>query len=488
MYIKNCIEYIKKNKVILSLLLILILGAVLRFLGAPLRYGFDIDATRDAILTQYATMHNLWPLIGPISALGSFNFGPWYYYQLIIFQHFVPFAYSPWVYITLTSLTTILVMYGVGQELFGKPFGLILALLAAFSPGQIIAGTGLSNPDLISLFAALSIWLFIRIQNTKYQSLTALLLGLSIGIGINCHYQMIYFVFLPFLLPFIVKKGRPQILLFSLLGIFITFIPLIIFNLTHHFQTVSGLIDYYIYGKNKVYVPNSWKLYLFNFWPEFWGYVFGFSALGGFLLMVGSLLTSAILIFKRKSLDTYSVLFGFFILSFILLRFFSGERTNYYLIFFHPFLILLTGVFIWQSIKVRFGKLILVLVLIGITAVGLKVDLVHTHIASSHTEALETKRVLSSRFPNQKFSIYACKGQYKDRVQAIVFLMNNEKLLDGSVKIGFRDEHCSIPVDDSMLNSIGVINLTAYSKEKLSSYGWTLISPEYLYQTLLGSK
>src|ERR1035437_6652890 len=94
------IKFIWQNRTVILLFAIVLLGAILRFWGYPERYGFDIDATRDAILTQYAALHNLWPLIGPISALGSFNFGPWYYYQLILFQHIFPFAYTPWIYIS----------------------------------------------------------------------------------------------------------------------------------------------------------------------------------------------------------------------------------------------------------------------------------------------------------------------------------------------------------------------------------------------------
>src|ERR1035437_5678635 len=98
----KCIKFTRENKIVIFLFAIVLFGAFLRFFNYPARYGFDIDATRDAILTQYAAAHYLLPMIGPASALGSFNFGPWYYYQLILFQHLVPFAYAPWVYITLT--------------------------------------------------------------------------------------------------------------------------------------------------------------------------------------------------------------------------------------------------------------------------------------------------------------------------------------------------------------------------------------------------
>lgn len=483
------IKFFRQNKTVILLFAIVLFGAFLRFWGFPNRYGFDIDATRDAILTQYATLHNLWPLIGPISALGSFNFGPWYYYQLILFQHVFPFAYAPWVYISLTSVVVIFVMYKIGREIFNKEFGLMLALLAAVSPGQIIAGTGLSNPDLVSLFAALSLWLFILLLKSKGASFTALLLGLSIGIGINCHYQMIYFITLPFLLFIFCKTGRVKILLLSLLGILLSFIPLILFNLTHHMQTVSGLLDYYIYGKNKVYVPNRWLSYLFDFWPNFWGYVFGLPLLVGLFLANFSILVSLFLIIKRKVSFVYSIVFLFFIICFILLRFFSGERTSYYLLFLHPLLILFTGVLFWQVLKIHFGRIILGVLLIIMVIAGFKVDIIHTHSVGSHTDFVNQVLFLEKTYPNKKFSIFACSNQYKDQVQGMVFLMSNNGLLGEDIKIGFKDKHCEFPkgnLENNELSTIEAVDLTSNSIEQLRAYGFTLISPSFLYTSLLG--
>jgi hypothetical protein len=470
------------------LLAIVSLGACLRFLNYPLRYGFDIDATRDAILTQYAAAHHLLPMVGPISALGTFNFGPWYYYQLIVFQSLVSLAYAPWVYVSLTSLIVIIIMYGIGNELFDKKAGLILALLTAVSPGQVIAGTGLSNPDLVSLFAAVSLWLFIRLLKGKSRQWMALLFGLAIGIGINCHYQMVYFVLLPILLFIFCKKNRFKILFLSFLGIFLSFVPLLYFDLTHHWHTVSGVLDYYLFGKNKIYVPNRWLTYVFNFWPSFWGYVFGFPATAGFVMMSISVLFSVLLVIRRKVSFSYVLLFFFFIACFIFLRFFSGERASYYLIFFHPFLILLTGVLLWYFLKIRFGKIILGVLLLVLVIGGVNVDLVHTHPVDSHVQSADQEKFLENYYPNKQFSVFACEGQYRNQVQAMVFLLSQRNKLGNDVKIGFRDLHCRFPVDivdDKKLDTIGMVNLSVYSVETLKSYGWTLISPQYLYTTLL---
>jgi hypothetical protein len=95
---------------------------------------------------------------------------------------------------------------------------------------------------------------------------------------------------------------------------------------------------------------------------------------------------------------------------------------------------------------------------------------------------------LEQQYPDKNFSIFACKGQYKDQVQAMVFLMNNRSRLGNGIKIGFKDLHCRYPgnsVQNSLLDAIEAVDLTPYSNEQLKSYGWTLISPEYLYNSLL---
>ena len=70
-----------------------------------------------------------------------------------------------------------------------------------------------------------------------------------------------------------------------------------------------------------------------------------------------------------------------------------------------------------------------------------------------------------------------------------MFLMSNNHSLGKDVKIGFKDTHCKYPGDiaqDKRLDAIGAVDLTSYSTRQLRDYGWRLISPEYLYASLLG--
>jgi hypothetical protein len=71
----------------------------------------------------------------------------------------------------------------------------------------------------------------------------------------------------------------------------------------------------------------------------------------------------------------------------------------------------------------------------------------------------------------------------------MVFVMSNNKTLGKDIKIGFKDIHCKYPAgvaEKKFLDSIAAVDLTPYSVVILKNYGWTLISPEYLYSSLIG--
>lgn len=115
------IKVLKQKKIEFYLLLvILLIGSVLRFYNYPYRYSLGEETIRDAVIGIEGARQLQFPLTGSFSSLGSFTFGPWYAYQLIIFNLFVPFVYSPWIYLTLTSIFYIFVMYKIGSILGGN--------------------------------------------------------------------------------------------------------------------------------------------------------------------------------------------------------------------------------------------------------------------------------------------------------------------------------------------------------------------------------
>src|SRR3989344_6032625 len=157
------LKIISKDKLNIFLFFAVILVAVFfRFYLTPERYGLDFDPTRDALISIYGATHLKFPLIGPMSGIAPFTFGPWYYYQIIFSKIILPFDYAPWIYIGITSVISVIAMYFIGKEIKGERFGLLLAFIMALSPAELGPITRPSNPKLASTLAILSFLIFIK--------------------------------------------------------------------------------------------------------------------------------------------------------------------------------------------------------------------------------------------------------------------------------------------------------------------------------------
>ena len=188
-----------RNPLKVLFITILIGGIFFRFYGTPDRFGFDKDPTRDALVTLYGARHGVFPLVGPASGIASFTFGPWYYYELILFSMILPTPYAPFYFIPLFSVSLIILMYFIGKEIYDEYLGLILSAFSAFSPSFIGPASGLSNPNLVAPHVAGSILIFVLFLKKKGSWWLALVWGMVMGIGINNHYERIAILLLPFL-------------------------------------------------------------------------------------------------------------------------------------------------------------------------------------------------------------------------------------------------------------------------------------------------
>lgn len=474
---------IKKHFHLFLLSLILIAAGFLRFYNTPERYGFDPDAIRDAIIALHGANTLQFPLTGPVSAIGQFHFGPWYYMQLILFHLAVPMDYSPWIYMSIISLLIIFVMYKIGELLKNKTFGLILAGLAALSPAQIAPATGLSNPNLVTIQAVLAIWIFIVLIKKTPSSWWSLFLGIAIGIGINNHYQMLSFILLPFLLLFINTKKRFMYIFLSLAGIFLTFIPLFIFDLTHSQLATRGFIDT-ITNRQINYVPNRWLFYLRDFWPAFWSYTLGIPTLAGATVILSAILITIFYFLKKKLSSEYKMLIIPFIILFFLLRYYPGQRETYYLLFLHPFIFIFTGMIFYLFINSKralfkyLGISVFLIFLIFIFFTNIS----QIHSFESHTTAVAKAKQIAASYPNKKFTIYSCKGIADYDTQAVMFVLHNmNKLDDQGIKIGLLSKNCSAVSEENPVlhTNKESLNLSSVSERELTK--WTVISEESVY-------
>ena len=471
------------------LLLILLLGLLLRFWNTPARYGFDRDPVRDAVVTKYALSTLSLPLTGPQSAIAPFSFGPWYYYQLIAAEALIPGPYAPWIYLGITSLLTILIMYKVGKELKDKTLGLILAFLTALTPSLVGPTAGLSNPNFIPLFASAMLLITVIYMKGKAKPWHIFLWGLCFGLGISHHYQMVVLLPLPFVsLLFYRKKLFSTVCLFAL-GVGIVALPSVIFELQNNWHNVRGMIFYATQGRNNVYIPNNWRIYSLDFWLPYFSYVLGVPSM--LTIGVGAvlILINLIALIKRRLNPIYIAIMAVLVFDIIFLRYFSSQREYYYFLFTIPFLIIFVGYSLSLILHVKYGKYIVILVIILLTPFLLKQDISRLHASEDAKEYNALATFLKYKYPNEKFIFYECNERRTDMVYAINFLMLNEGLLDkNGRKIGFASEGCPQMKTKKALSVAKPLyekrayDLTALSSEELLKNGWTQVTPESIYK------
>ncbi len=470
----------------LILLLILVIATYLRFANFPLKYGFDFDPTRDALIIAEGAKNLHFPLIGPKSGIGPFSFGPWYYYELILFKLILPVSYSPWIFIGLMSLGFVIVMYFIGKELEGEKFGLLLALIAAFSPEQIGPTTGLSNPNLVPIHAALTVLLsIVYIKKKTLRWFWVLLWGLIVGVGINHHYQMLLLLPLPFL-SFVYKRNKRAVLdsILFVVGIAISFIPLLIFNFHHHFETITGFFYFVTKGGQTSYIPNRWLFYVRDFWGKFLSMTFGISLLPTVFLLLITIGAFVWAFIQKRISVLYMLMLITFAIDFVFLRYFIVQRELYYFLFIHPFLFIFLGFGLGQITKIKFGNILVALILLAMLPSVWQQDMLRINARGDqiafHTEAQKLEQTL----PGKQITLFGCEKNNMNRPQGVAFfLLNDNKLTSNGVPVALLDTGCSkdsltnATVTFSQLDNTAVEISSNTSPKTLQQLGITLVSP-----------
>ena len=483
----NIKKYISLH--IILLILIILVAVFFRFYNTPNRYGFDYDPTRDALVIEYGAKTLQFSMIGPPSGIGPFAFGPWYYYQLIIFKILFPFEYSPWIYIGIASTMSVFMMYKIGILLEGKGFGLLVASLAAMSPAETGQIRALSNPTLTSLYAALVIWMFVKFIKENPSLLSALLWGLILGIGINNHYQLLGLLPLP-IIVFIFKKEKRWVRIIAfIIGLFVAFLPMLIFNVLHDWSTVKGIIFYITQGSKSIYIPNRWLFYIRDFWQMFSYYVLGISSKVGLPIIIYIGLGFLYLFLKRKISNVFIFLIITFGINFLVLRSFPGQREYYYLLYLHPFIFLFFSLIIWHTFSFRLGKYIGYIILLTVF-VGMILQSVER--LATRDDQLQFKKeaqAIVKNYSNKKFVVYECSSSQRNRVRGVVFFLNAEnKISEDGVKIIFPNDKCLFPENSSSptiyLQGVDAINISFASESLLLGYGWKKVTPKTVFTQL----
>lgn len=359
------------NKSLLIFLLILVFAFFWRFINFENRWTLSQDQARDAIIGEFILEKGIIPLIGPPSSVGTFSFGPYYYYLIAIFNLLLPGVNGLWIGFSLFSIGSVIIFYLIGKSLGSERLAIILGIISAFSSAAVFHSVDLLNPMLVLFFSTLTIFLFIRLVETK-NNWYGLLLGLSIGFSVNFHIQslmlLIFFIAI-FLIKNINLKAKSLIFLLGIFGSFLTFIPLFIFNLQSKGQVFKNIFSYLVSSPDST-GSNIFIIFvkdLLIVWPKLVGETITFIPNLGYLILP-ILVISLIYFFtikKENTQESIKLITISLIIQVILLSLHAGARLPVYLLVFHPFIIFLTGFVIWRwwEVKKQVGILFFVILI-----------------------------------------------------------------------------------------------------------------------------
>ncbi|MDD2483020.1 MAG: hypothetical protein PHE32_00425 [Candidatus Shapirobacteria bacterium] len=336
-------EKLLKNK---WLILIILIAAILRFTLYQDRLILNQDQGRDAAISLYANRSGIFPIIGPPSSAGPFNFGSWYYWIVMFFEFFLPFSIGPWVGFTLMSVLSVFFYAKTGEILAGKKGLIITGLITAVSPVMVLDSSNLLNTGIIGFSSSLVFFTLAKFFKEE-KIIWTILLGFFVGLSINFHFQSLGLLCFPLVAVLVNKFSlikRLKIAFSSFLGLLISFLPIIVFDINRHGVWIRSVIEYYTVGVKKFYVPLRWLTELRDFWPQLFGSVTTGIPQIGYLWLILGLIVLVIVIKKKVKVDNFWLALAVaMLIQIFLMRSYKGPRSNEYLIAFHGSIILISS-------------------------------------------------------------------------------------------------------------------------------------------------
>lgn len=385
------ISYLRKNRrPLLTLFLIALLIRLAYFLT---HIPFSQDQVRDVLFIrdQLANLNFYIPLGPAAASYSNFNVLPFYYY-LQLFAHLLFgntfFAMSIF-QILLEALSPILLFYLLSRIGLNKKLCFLGGLLYALNPATISLAISAWNPNLIPFFT-----LILLIAGLWYL-LDDRLYGLSISIVAfvlmtGLHFQ--WFVLLPFVFIIFIKalfqiKKTYKILLPTLAICLLLLSPYLYSEFTNHFQNFRHSLEF-LTSAPTTFERISKPVYLFFFFPNYynrlffnsffvysWTWLYESYAGPELRIIIASLCFWSIFAFncfsayrhrRRRSGQYLAATLLIFISMAIFLRFYKGDKPDYFLNVFIPF------IFIWLMQALSLIKnyyfqmtIIILIVLIG---------------------------------------------------------------------------------------------------------------------------
>jgi hypothetical protein len=487
---KNYITFLKKHQYLIALILIIFLAIFLRFINYENRWGLAYDQAHDALLARYALSKHLLPLLGPFSSGGPFQTGGEWYWFIMLGTIVFPWAtLTPWIFLTILYVFFVAGMWYLGSKIGGKTYALMLGLLAAVSPAQITQGLNLTNQSPQSLIALLALWCSYEFLTTQ-KRLYLFFLAFFIGLGSSIHLQAI--ALLPLLIMTLVFNGIPRLydLLLIPLGILIPWMPVFLTDITREFANTKNMIQYYLHDQYKISLEvlgRRWKTYAGVFIPKQWSYIIGGYPIFGYVFILLTGVVTLISLIKKTLPKIILITLLSTLCSIGILRYTRTPLFESYLVFLHPFILILSawGIFsLWK--KNYYAGLVLLVLVVG-NSLAFDRSLIVS--ATNFTAKVTDERLASlvKQYPGEKFTIYTYHYKWVDANAPLVLRLETKRLLSPSGKkvglvIATRSGEFTFKIMRGSEVGYELLDLNSSSSAQLEKAGWSELSPESIYR------
>jgi 4-amino-4-deoxy-L-arabinose transferase-like glycosyltransferase len=227
---------------------------------------FSLDQSRDAMIISDAVEgKSELPFLGPLAGGTNFHLGPAYYYFSFLTAKFLGNYPDKMAYPSLIfSIAAIPLLYFFLKEYFSMRISLILSAIMSVSYFAVINSRFSSNPNLVPFFVLLFLFSFLKLtaeQKEKHRWWFSVLVGLSLGIGIQLHTTLLVTMPICALIFFIyLLKTRGRIFLKYGLASFLIFLTVNVTQIVSEISTSGNNTQQFFDGlENKNISKNDWS-------------------------------------------------------------------------------------------------------------------------------------------------------------------------------------------------------------------------------------
>lgn len=500
------LKQLLKNKYFLTLLLVLTVALFFRTFGFSHRWGLTSDDTREILIAKEALSRHELPMIGPFSSAGPFVFGPIFYW-FIMFSYLVApsVIVAPWVMTILFSMANVIILILIGYLILGKRLSIIMGIIAATS-AQFSFRAMVLTPHTYFATAACLLLLFFVLFWKKKNMWYPFLMGISLGLALNFHFQSInYVLFIPAILviPKLTLKRKLLGIFLVAIGFIIPMLPLLVWDSKQGFANINNILDYIFVAQYRIYLPNSWRLFVLDYFPRYWSTLVAGYMPASLIIMVLTFLSMFYLGVRRKVSLLVYVLGFIYIAMIVINRYYRGERFEGYMIYFAPFIFLFVALMCnmffepkkYSDLKVLRKKHLVQFIKYASPVVGLSLIFVICYGNMLHSSNLikesknyeqeikNTADILIKKYPNKTFQLYDYDWRSSERSYPLSLFLKEE---NKTSKNGLALVVCNLNCPKDLVLITPLLNANIYRlKNGKTQKKWVPVNREDVYDDLI---